>query len=41
MVYPHALPVFVASSAACWLVSLAGYRGTVAGPDPAYPAPPR
>jgi hypothetical protein len=35
VVYLLALLIFVALSAACWLVSLAGYRGTVAGPDPA------
>jgi hypothetical protein len=35
MVYLLALVMFVALSAACWFVSVACYRGTVAGSDPA------
>lgn len=35
MAYLLALVIFVALSAACWFVSLACYRGTVGGPDPA------
>ncbi len=42
MVYVLALLIFVALSAACWFASVACYRGTVAGSDPAaapdYPA---
>src|SRR5690349_12171090 len=35
MVYLAALLIFVALSAACWFVSVAVYRSTVGGPDPA------
>ena len=35
MVYLVALLTFVALSAACWFVSVACYRSTVAGSDPA------
>ena len=35
MVYLLALLIFVALSAACWFGSVALYRGTLAGPDPA------
>ncbi len=35
MVYLLALPIFVLLSAACWFVSVACYRGTVADSDPA------
>ena len=35
MVYLLALLIFVALSAACWFVSVACYRSSVAGPDPA------
>ncbi len=35
MVYLLALLIFVALSAACWFVSVACYRSTVAGSDPA------
>ena len=35
MVYLLALLIFAALSAACWVVSVACYRGTVAGSDPA------
>ena len=38
MAYLLALGIFVALSAACWFVSVACYRGTVGGPDPAYPS---
>ncbi len=35
MVHLLALLIFVALSSACWFVSVAGARGTGAGPDPA------
>lgn len=35
MVYLLALVMFLGLSAACWVVSVACYRGTVAGSDPA------
>jgi hypothetical protein len=35
VVYLLALAIFVALSAACWYGSVAVYRGTVGGPDPA------
>ena len=35
MVHLLALLIFIGLNAACWFVSVASYRSTVAGPDPA------